>query len=261
VTFTNPSNAPVPPNMNDMYGGYHFRLQLVGDKQYLLEEVPVYIIPTSHTPMGPPGGGSGSYASSGTYEQDITSATCPLVTDLPQWSDMFFSAGMPEGTSMDMEICTKNKAEDLAGCVWSNGGPGTRKKVTVRSEGTCNNDNQCRDVVGFGSGFCTAGTCQFITEPKVAFDVPCSDQGNCPNGPLGAGDYVIASRCETNPAAYGYGYCVYSSLPADMGATLLPGEQGRPFARVRFTLHADSTRTQAPTLFEWNMRYFCKSAQ
>jgi len=262
VTFTNPSNAPVEPNMNDPYGGYHFRLRITGDKQYLLDEVPVYIIPTNHAPMGPPGGGMASgYEVSGTYEQDILSAICPLVTDLPQWSDMFVSAGMPEGTSMDIELCTKDKTEDLAGCVWSNGGSGTRKKVTVRSQGTCNNDNQCRNVVGFGSGFCSAGICQFITEPKVAHDVSCSQDNDCPNGPLGAGDYVISSRCETTPSAYGYGYCVYTSLPADMGATLLSGEQGRPFARVRFTLRSDTTKTLAPTLFEWNMRYFCKSAQ
>jgi hypothetical protein len=266
VTFTNPSDAPVLPNPNDPYGGYHFRMQIFGDKRYLLDEVPVYIIPTTHAPMGPPGGGSGQYQSSGVYEQDITTEACQLgsggvTTDLPQWSDLFFNAGMPEGTSIDAELCTKNKPEDLSSCVWSDGGTGTRKKVTVRSKGICASDAQCQDVAGYGDGFCAGGTCQFITAPKVAYDVPCTNDGACPNGPLGAGDYVIGSRCETRRGEYGYGYCVYSSQPADMGATLPSGEQGRPYARVRFTLRADSTGNLAPTLYQWNLNYFCKSAQ
>jgi len=267
VTFTNPTDAPVPPNPNDPYGGYHFRMQLFGDKQYLLDEVPVYIVPTTHMPMGPPGGGSGKYQLSGTYEQDIDTAACPLssggvvTNDLPQWSDLYFSAGLPEGTSIDMELCTKEKVADLASCVWSDGGPATRKKVTVRSKGTCASDAQCRDVDGFGDGFCAGGTCQFIAEPKVAYDLPCADDSVCPNGPLGAGDVLISSRCETTRGALGYGYCVYTSQPADMGATLLAGEQGRPYARVRFTLRSDSTGNQAPTLYQWNLTYYCKSAQ
>jgi hypothetical protein len=48
-----------------------------------------------------------------------------------------------------------------------------------------------------GDGFCAGGTCKFITASKVAYDVPCTNDGACPNGPLGAGDYVIGSRCET----------------------------------------------------------------
>jgi hypothetical protein len=267
VTFTNPTEAPVAANPNDPYGGYHFRLQIIGDKQYVLDEVPVYLVPTTHTPMGPPGGG-GAFRSTGVYMQDIDTAACPSLAgtsatnDLPQWSDLYFNAGVPEGTSIDFEICTKAKKEDLAtGCVWNNGMSTTRKKVTVRSKGTCASDLQCRGISGYGDGFCAAGTCQFITEPKVAYDIACADDSVCPNGPLGAGDYRIGSRCETTRGAFGYGHCVYSSQPADLGATLLTGEQGQPFARVRFTLHADSSGNIAPTLYQWNLTYYCKSAQ
>jgi hypothetical protein len=269
VTFTNPSDSPVAANPNDPYGGYHFRLQIIGDKKYLLDEVPVYIIPTTHTPMGPPGGGSGLFQSSGVYNQDIDTAACPTLSasgtgvtnDLPQWSDLYFSAGLPEGTSVDLEICTKERKEDLVDCVWSDGTAATRKKVTVRSRGTCASDSQCRAVPGYGDGYCASGTCQFISEPKVAYDVACTDDSVCPNGPLGAGDYRISSRCEVTRGAFGYGHCVYTSQPADMGATLLTGEQGQPFARVHFTLHSDSTGSQAPTLYQWNLTYYCKSAQ
>jgi hypothetical protein len=269
VSFTNPSDAPVPPNPNDSYGGYHFKLQILGDRQYLLDEIPVYIIPTTHAPMGPPGGGgSGKYKLAGTYMQDITTATCPaiaggssLTNDLPQWSDLYFNAGLPEGTSIDFELCTKTKQSDLASCVWSNGSTLTRKKVTVRTKGTCASNAQCLGVSGYGNGSCASGVCQFITQPKVAYDLACADNTPCPNGPLGAGDYTISSHCETTRGAFGYGYCVYDSEPVDLGATLLAGEQGLPFARVRVTLHSDSAALLAPTLYQWNLTYFCKSAQ
>jgi hypothetical protein len=267
VTFTNPSDAPVPPNPTDPYGGYHFRLQIIGDGKYTLDEVPVYIIPTTHTAMGPPGGGAG-FKASGTYEQNIDTAACPALSagggvtnDLPQWSDLYFSAGLPEGTSIDMELCTKEKPQELASCMWSDGGSTTRKRVTVRSKGVCHNDNQCLAVDGYGDGYCADGTCQFISAPKVAYDIPCTKNGDCPNGPLGAGDYDISSRCETTSGAFGYGHCVYTSQPVDIGATLLSGEQGRPFARVRFVLRSNSGGTLAPTLYQWNLTYYCKSAQ
>jgi hypothetical protein len=268
VTFTNPSDSPVPLNPNDAYGGYHFKLQIIGDKKYLLDEVPVYIIPTMHPAMGPPKG-TGLFQSSGVYTQDILTAACPslsatgstMTNDLPQWSDLFFSAGLPEGTSMDFELCTKDKKEQLGGCVWSSSSPGSRKKVTVRAKGTCASNAECRGVPDYGDGYCSLGACQFISEPKVAWDIACADNGPCANGPLGAGEFVIASHCELTRSAYGYGHCVYSSQPADLGATLPTGEQGQPFARVRFTLHADPAGSEAPTLYQWNLTYSCKSAQ
>ena len=64
-----------------------------------------------------------------------------------------------------------------------------------------------------------------------------------------------------NRGVPGYGYCVYTSQPADLGATLLAGEQGRNSARVKVTMHSDSTGSIAPTLYQWYLTYFCKSAQ
>jgi hypothetical protein len=271
VTFTNPADAPVPPNTNDAYGGYHFKLQIIGNKKYLLDEVPVYLIPSNNMMMGPPTSGSGMYQSSGVYTQDIDASSCPRLTtggatnDLPNWSDLYFNAGLPEGTSIDFELCTSDSPPTdihrFDSCVWSNGTSTGRGKVTVSSKGTCAADSQCQNIAGYGNGYCSAGTCQFISAPKVAFDTACFDDSNCPNGPLGAGDYVISSRCETTRGAYGYGHCVYTSQPADLGSTLLGGEQGREYARVKVTLHADPSGNTAPTLYQWYLTYFCKSAQ
>jgi hypothetical protein len=256
----------VPLNTNDAYGGYHFKLQIIGDGKYLLDEVPVYLIPTMNMPMGPPTGGPGMFKASGQYTQNIVTAACPklssttsVTNDLPQWSDLYFNAGMPEGTSIDFELCAKATEKDLASC-WT-ASSATRKKVTVNASGSCKKDEQCQNVPGYGTGFCAGDVCQFISEPKVTWDIACATDKPCPNGHLGAGDYLIASRCETMNGAFGYGHCVYTTQPADLGATLPVGEQGQPFASIRFTLHADKTAAQAPTLYQWNLTYSCKSAQ
>ncbi|MET0387322.1 MAG: hypothetical protein ABW321_15245 [Polyangiales bacterium] len=270
VTFTNPSDAPVPPNSNDAYGGYHFKLQIIGNKKYLLDEVPVYIIPTNNT-MGPPGmGGDGLFQPTGVYMQDVEASSCPrlmggsggvITNDLPNWSDLYFDADVPEGASIDFQLCAADSKTALDDCVWSDGTTNTRKRITVRSKGSCADNSQCRNVAGFGNGYCAAGTCQFIAAPKVAYDISCANDSVCPNGPLGAGDYYISSRCERDTGAPGYGYCVYSSQPADLGSSLISGEQGRTHARVRITLRADSSGDVAPTLYQWYLTYFCQSAQ
>jgi hypothetical protein len=79
VSFTNPVDPNhVRPNPNDPNGGYHFKLQIVGDHQYLLDEVPVYIIPTEHDYPDPPQdpGSPGTFQQSGTYEQEVFGAGC-----------------------------------------------------------------------------------------------------------------------------------------------------------------------------------------
>jgi hypothetical protein len=117
-------------------------------------------------------------------------------------------------------------------------------------------------VNGYGDGYCSEyGTCQFITAPKIAYDVPCATDAACPNGPLGADDYLISSHCQKTPGAVGYGFCVYTSRPADLGGTLLAGEQGRAQARVKVTLHSDSAQNVSPTLYQWYLTYFCRTSQ
>src|SRR5262249_47621103 len=77
IRFTNPLDpnaAPLHPN--DPNGGYHFKLQLVGNSKYLLDEVPVYIIPTTNIQTPPPPPGAGTYMMSGSYEQQVFGAGC-----------------------------------------------------------------------------------------------------------------------------------------------------------------------------------------
>jgi hypothetical protein len=61
-------------------------------------------------------------------------------------------------------------------------------------------------------------------------------------------------------SAYGYGHCVYHSVPIDIGSTLLPTENGKLFSRVRIKLRSNPAGNLTPTLYEWYMTYRCQSS-
>src|SRR5690606_32755397 len=94
VTFTNP-NTPnnVPDNPNDNFGGYNMRLALIGNDQYVIDRVPVYIIPRNVIPNP----GAPVYAASGTYHQDVVSTGC-LANEQPTWNTLAWNASLPADT-------------------------------------------------------------------------------------------------------------------------------------------------------------------
>ncbi|HKU36870.1 MAG TPA: C-type lectin domain-containing protein [Polyangiales bacterium] len=267
VTFTNPATTPVPPNPDNASGGYLFKLQLKGDGKYLLDEIPVFLIPTTKMLPPPPG----TYQSEGVYTQTLDALSCkeervdggafefnPRSTELPRWRDLFFKADVPDGASIDFELCTADTEAALGSCVWSEGG--TRQKIVVTGGPDCSKDADCLNVPGKGNGFCSDfKTCQFITKPKVEWDVDCTKPSQCPTGPFGAGAYYLSSHCETSMGAYGYGHCVYHSVPVDIGSTLLENEDGKLFSKIRVKLHSNTAGNATPTLYEWYLTYTCQS--
>jgi hypothetical protein len=182
------------------------------------------------------------------------------VTDLdsrerPDWSDVFFDADLPDGTSMDFELCTADTAAGLNSCVWSTS-MNNKKKITVKGRGTCVANSDCQNVAGFGNGYCSEyGTCHFITEAKVTAEYKCPAQA-CPNGPSGPGNAEIATYCDTSTSR-----CVYTSQPGDVGETLPEGDNQKPYSRVRVTLRADDKAIRTPTLYSWYLTYYCLAVQ
>ncbi|MDD9946171.1 MAG: PPC domain-containing protein, partial [Myxococcales bacterium] len=285
VTFENPIDDPVPANPNDDFGGYHFKLQvkgISGEGEFVLSEVPVYIIPTGN--LGPPPPGAGSFEPTGVYVQDVEADACltligegflgdggraapgtcndgldndgdgdvdaqdaDCLGQLTQdWTDLFFKADIPVGASIEFSMCAADSLADLGSCTLNT-------VATVTSAGgPCTSDTQCLNVGG-EDGFCADnGTCQFIT-PKKRESVLCGSDLQCPNQPLGAGDFTLVSYCETTT-----GECVYRSAPADVGSNLAAGENGKPFARMQITLNANPTGSAAPTLYDWYVTYNCR---
>lgn len=268
VTFTNPDTSPVPVNPNNPYGGYLFKLQLKGDNKYLLDEVPVFIIPTTQMLPQPPN----TYQTEGTYQQNIDASSCkserqpdgtykfnPSSTELPEWRDLYYKASVPQGTSIDFELCAADTEAKLNSCLWSESSGSMRSKVTITGGADCTKDAQCLNVGG-KNGFCSDyGYCQFIDRPKVNWDQSCSNDSQCDNGTAGSSDYTVSSHCERTTSAYGYGHCVYHSVPVDIGSTLAPSENGKLFSRIRIKLHSNSNGTATPTLYEWYMTYRCQA--
>ena len=326
VQFTNPLDPnAVPPNPNDPNGGYHFKLQIVGNKQYVLDEIPVYIIPTDE--MGPPPpspGGAGTYTASGSYEQEVFGAGCNYYQvegeepgnikscgdgidnngdgtrdrgvdmnmdgdfldpgDIPpdpgcmpgscldgidndgdglldlqdpdcatntsqDWTDLFFKADVPPGTSIDFDVCTGETEADLTGCTFS------RVATVTSASGSCATNTDCKNLNDNGTlrdGFCgTGGQCQFITPPKESGF--CTADNQCPNGLL-EGE-TVASYCNG-----GTNQCKFTTPPADIGSNLMDGQNGKPFVKMRITMNSDSNQSKTPTLYDWYMEYVCATS-
>src|SRR5205085_2708873 len=141
--------------------------------------------------------------------------------------DLFFHADIPQGTSIDFQLCTGDSKAELDSCAWS-----TRPRVTVASVGSCSADAECANVAGYGPGTCVNKSCRFITPPKMYRDITCSSDASCPNAALGSGDYVIQSYCDSTTGSPSFAHCVGKSLPLDMGATLDRRDDGKLSSRV-----------------------------
>jgi hypothetical protein len=306
VSFTNPYDNPVPTNPADPNGGWHFKLTLVGDGQYLLDEVPVYIVPSDvMVPEPPSDDGAGAFQESGSYEQQVYGAGCnyyqlegeapgagactdgmdndgDMLTDgddpdcqpgscldgvdndgdgdgdlldeqcttneVQDWDELYFQADIPEGTALLFDVCTADTIAELDACSYS------RIARVTSSGGSCTLDVDCLGVNVDGvirDGFCGAGgQCQFIEPQRVSGF--CLDDSQCLNGTFNGTN--VASTCDP-----GLNQCVYSTPPADLGNNLPTGENGKPYAKVRIGLEANTIASESPVLYEWYLTYRCRS--
>lgn len=114
VRFTNPE-APnhVRPNPTDLRGGYAMKLDLIGDGTYVVDQIPVYILPEDVVPNPP----RTSYVSSATYEQILGAPACSDGNDSPIWSALHWSATMPSGTRLRWEACTADSEQAAEQCM------------------------------------------------------------------------------------------------------------------------------------------------
>ncbi|HMI92024.1 MAG TPA: hypothetical protein VK509_11700, partial [Polyangiales bacterium] len=304
VRIENPIAAPVPQNPGDPFGGYHFSLQLLGNNQALIDEIPVYLIPTDRSTLNPP---VPPYVDSGSYEQLIFGKGCAYnavegegdglaacsdkldndsdglvdnkdpdcflgtcldgkdndmdglvdnfdgsceVTAQQEWTDLFFNADLPFGTSIDLEACTAPSKAELNGCSYA---PIATVRSLIKS---CSTHDDCAAIdLGSGpvDGYCSSGgQCQHIDPQKLARD--CDDDSDCENGTFNG--KVIASSCDL-----GARKCRYASQPADLGGALPDKQRSLPYLQLKITLNASSAGDAAPTLFDWSAQYLCRSSR
>jgi hypothetical protein len=304
VQISNPAQPKsVPPNPGDPFGGYHFALQLFGNHTVLLDEIPVYIIPTERAANAPPA----SYADSGSYEQQLYGKGCGYYaaegegdtadsctdmldndmdgmtdaedpdcqpgscldkvdndkdgkadgvdpdcsnTQQQEWTDLFYDADIPPGTSISFDGCTALDPSALKGCTYSH--------IATASSllKSCTQNADCLGIdLGSGpdDGFCGAsGQCQKLTPQKLGGT--CADDDECPNGSLNG--KLIATHCDLTQKR-----CLYTTQPAALGSALAIGEQALPYLQLKITLNADATHGAAPTLYQWSAQYVCRDSR
>jgi hypothetical protein len=222
VTFSNGVDAnAVRPNLDDPEGGYHMSLRVLGNERYLLDQIPVYLVPSDliADPVPP------LHSASGSYEQEVVANGC-VQGEGPLWLFLLFEASIPEGTELAFEMCGADSDAALTHCTFS-------PVATVRRGGACVEQNDCGS-----DGYCDpSGFCNRVQGIACEVDEECGTFGTCAGTDSGR-------------------FCTYARNTIDLqqsGAQV----RGRPRVRVRARLSANSDRTQAPTLLRWTLDYSC----
>ncbi|MDB4988792.1 MAG: internalin, partial [Myxococcaceae bacterium] len=164
VTITNPL-APnnVPSSALDRNGGYQMKLQVIGNGKFVMDEVPVYVIPQNASATSP-----ALYPSSGSYEQTINSSC--VGTTAPSWRSLSWDATLPAGTSLVWSVCSGDTAAALSTCTLS-------RAATVTSGSGCTSSSQCPN------GYCaSSGVCEYVVGPACGSAADCGTAGACIGG-------------------------------------------------------------------------------
>ena len=237
VTFTNPANNPVPLNSTtlDANGGYQMKIQVIGDRNvpagfagFVVDEIPVYIIPTA-IPEPP---AETKFSQSGTYAQTISSKCSG--TNAPIWRWFDWNASLPTGTSLDFRSCGGLTSAEVRSCSALTFASLTSSNVT------CTTANQAT-TCGTGSVCGKSNRCETLRSTLAC--TPANNGSECGTGGV----------CVT---VAGDSRCHYSARPADL-AKVIAAQQGKPYLRFEAGLNASSDRLSSPTLYDWRLDYVC----
>ncbi|MCG8553935.1 MAG: polymer-forming cytoskeletal protein [Proteobacteria bacterium] len=160
----------------------------------------------------------------GSYWQDIDSRKC-RGTERPDWSDLMYSADMPDGTEIVFEACSADEAQDTGHCSLTT-------VARVQAGGPCRSDADCS--VRSSDGSCIAGVCQYLTGNACLVDKECGSGATCHDG-----------------------VCEYIEPPADIGVAIGRANNFLKHARIKATLKPDSAGARTPKLNQWSASYEC----
>jgi hypothetical protein len=152
-------------NTNDPNGGYNFRAELIGDQQFIVDRVPIYIIPHSVAPAPP----TPVYVASGSYWQDLSATKC-VGTQRPDWHDLTWNADLPEGTTLSFGVCASEDKTQLSMCT-------PTPLATVTGGRSCAQNSDCPD------GYCSSTrTCHYVTAGRCTKNEDCTRGATCKTG-------------------------------------------------------------------------------
>jgi hypothetical protein len=223
IDFENPLGAPVPLNPDDENGGWQFRADLIGDDQFVIDSVPIYIIPEDVIPnMGPP---PPEYLSQGEYWQDSGAPGCSG-NAAPDWRDLSWNADVYPNTTVNFKACTAQTADGLETC--------TPKTIaTVTGAGTCDATEDCP------VGYCDTdiGVCQIARAGNCTESAQCAFNAFC--------DLTV-------------GKCTYLGQPVYIGAAI-GADNFQSFLRMIIDLSVVEPFDEPPVVHGWEMTYYCSN--
>ncbi|HKP64278.1 MAG TPA: EB domain-containing protein [Polyangiales bacterium] len=220
ITFSNPLATPVPINPNDPKGGYSFRAELIGNDQFIVDQVPIYVVPKAVVNVPVP-----TVYPSGSYSQNLAGGACAGKTELPDWNELTWNATIPNGTSVSFSGCGAGTVAGLATCT-------ATPICTITGGAACDASVPCPT----GSLCSTGGNCWKIT------GATCTTNSQCKAG----------ATCMA-------GTCVWANQPLDVG-DVLGEQNYQPNLRVQIGLTANTALNVGPTVHDWQLSYLCKSA-
>jgi hypothetical protein len=222
LEFSNPKDNPVPLNPRDPLGGYNFRAELIGNDQFIIDQVPIYIIPKDVIDdMGP----EPEYHTSGEYFQDSSAPGC-TGNKAPDWRDLSWSADVYKNTTVSFSACTGLFQEDLATC-----NPHVIASVTGGED--------CHTTADCSVGYCDTdiGVCQ------IARSGSCTGDSQC----------AVNAYCDQDARQ-----CTYTSQPVYIGEAL-GGDNFKPYIRMVIDLTAMPGFEKPPVVHGWDMTYLCNN--
>jgi hypothetical protein len=221
IDFANPSSPnAVPSNPSDPNGGYNFRAELIGDNQFIVEKIPIYIIPAAEAQMGPP---EPTYYPMGSYHQDSAAPGCKG-NQVPDWRDLSWNADVYGNTSVTFSACTAQDAASLDTCV-----PHTI--ATISGAGACAGDADCP------LGYCdtAVGVCQIATAGACSSSTQCAANAFCDSSTH---------------------LCTFNSQPVYIGPAL-GADNFKSFIRMSVDLRGTVPFEDPPVLHQWELTYLC----
>jgi hypothetical protein len=207
--------------------GWSMELNLVANSKYIIEKIPVYIIPEAV--QGPES--TTSYEATGGYWQDFDSNRCG-VHEKPDWSALEWQANMPSGAgaSLAWDVCTADTVDALASC-------SSYTRIATVTYNGATTEADCDVANGYWETGLTTPQCQNIVGKTCTADSQCGG-GTCVGGT-----------------------CRWTTLPIDLGAMMTPGTNGAEAIRVRAILKATTDKTAAPEVSNWTTRYWCNPTE
>jgi hypothetical protein len=229
MTFTNPPAStgqnvlpnPAPLPDGGIKGGYDMRVEVVGDDRFVVDSVPVYILPDD-AGIDPP---LQLYNPTGYYYQDVSATGC-MGNERPDWQSLYWAGTIPTGTSLNFRMCAGQTAAELAACVAAND---WELIANVTGGQQCVAASECMN------GYCTStGRCEFPTRPGCSSSADCGNWGSC-----------VANAC------------VWSRNPIDMKPAVAAGFNGMKHVRLQVQLNATTSRVEAPAITSLRLDYLC----